>query len=307
MPPRLFTVLFAVIGSLFSLVSAQAAERPNIIVILSDDLGYGDLGCYGATKVLTPNLDRLAREGMRFTKAHSPASVCTPSRYNLMTGRYCWRTWAGHGTVWANDPLLIEEGRMTLASLLQGVGICHRMRRQMASRLWAGRARRAGTMRSGPTSTANCGRARSMWASTASIGMPAVGQHPEHLHRRSPRRRPRPGDPIRFINDPRPDIEWSICKRPRHRADEPANGQRQERRNTRFRSRRIAADGGGGRVHRASTRDRPFFLYFAPAQHSCPAEAQCPLQRHERDRRLWRFHPRTRLVRGRGARRARPA
>src|SRR3954469_12112077 len=97
-------------------------RRPNIVVILADDLGYGDLGCYGATKVRTPNIDRLAREGMRFTRGHSPASVCTPSRYNLMTGRYCWRTWAGHGTVWANDPLLIEVGRMTLASLLKGAG-----------------------------------------------------------------------------------------------------------------------------------------------------------------------------------------
>jgi arylsulfatase A-like enzyme len=101
---------------------APAAERPNIVVILADDLGYGDVGCYGATKVRTPIIDRLAREGMRFTLAHSPASVCTPSRYNLMTGRYCWRTWAGHGTVWANDPLLIDEGRMTLASLLKGSG-----------------------------------------------------------------------------------------------------------------------------------------------------------------------------------------
>jgi arylsulfatase A-like enzyme len=102
--------------------AAEAARQPNIVIILADDLGYGDLGCYGATKVKTPNIDRLARAGMRFTNAHSPASVCTPSRYNLMTGRYCWRTWAGHGTVWANDPLLIEETRMTVASLLRGAG-----------------------------------------------------------------------------------------------------------------------------------------------------------------------------------------
>src|ERR1700722_1715026 len=97
-------------------------SKPNILVILADDLGYGDLGCYGATKVLTPNINRLARQGMRFTNAHSPASVCTPSRYNLLTGRYCWRTWAGHGTIWANDPLLIEQSRMTVASLLRSAG-----------------------------------------------------------------------------------------------------------------------------------------------------------------------------------------
>src|SRR6185437_16454204 len=75
--------------------AADSPRRPNIVVILADDLGYGDLGCYGATKVKTPNIDRLAEEGMLFTDAHSPASVCTPSRYNLMTGRYCWRTWVG--------------------------------------------------------------------------------------------------------------------------------------------------------------------------------------------------------------------
>jgi len=85
---------------LAALHAANASPpKPNIVFILADDLGYGDLGCYGATKVKTPNIDRLAREGMRFTDAHSPASVCTPSRYNLMTGRYCWRTWAGHGTI----------------------------------------------------------------------------------------------------------------------------------------------------------------------------------------------------------------
>ena len=97
-------------------------ERPNIVVILADDLGYGDLSCYGATKVQTPNIDRLAQEGRRFTDAHSPASVCTPTRYNLITGRYCWRTWAMSSTVWAPDPLLIEADRFTLADLMKGQG-----------------------------------------------------------------------------------------------------------------------------------------------------------------------------------------
>lgn len=121
--PAARLVLFLLLPSLLAPgPAAAAAQRPNIVVILADDLGYGDVGCYGATKVRTPNIDRLAREGMRFTQAHSPASVCTPSRYNLMTGRYCWRTWAGHGTTWANDPLLIDEGRTTLASLLKEAG-----------------------------------------------------------------------------------------------------------------------------------------------------------------------------------------
>ena len=99
-----------------------AFQRPNVLFILADDLGYGDLSCYGATKVATPNIDRLAAEGRRFTDAHSPSSVCTPSRYNLLSGRYAWRTWAKTGTVWANDPLLIEEDRFTLADLFKQQG-----------------------------------------------------------------------------------------------------------------------------------------------------------------------------------------
>jgi arylsulfatase A-like enzyme len=115
------------------------------VVILADDLGYGDVGCYGAAKVRTPSIDRLARDGMRFTAAHSPASICTASRYNLMTGRYCWRgtgpecreaewdqwrrdpamkgdAWIGHVAIESNEPLLINEGRMTVASLLKSAG-----------------------------------------------------------------------------------------------------------------------------------------------------------------------------------------
>ena len=62
-------------------------DRPNIVLIYTDDLGYGDVGCYGATKVKTPHIDRLAREGRRFTDAHSASAACTPSRYALLTGR----------------------------------------------------------------------------------------------------------------------------------------------------------------------------------------------------------------------------
>ena len=101
---------------------ARHVGRPNIVVILADDLGYGDLSCYGATKVQTPNIDRLAAEGRRFTDAHSPASVCTPTRYNLLTGRYAWRTWASSSCVWSNDPLLIDPGRFTLPDLFKGQG-----------------------------------------------------------------------------------------------------------------------------------------------------------------------------------------
>jgi arylsulfatase A-like enzyme len=97
-------------------------SSPSIVFILADDLGYGDLSCYGAKRVETPNIDRLAKEGRRFTDAHSPHSVCTPTRYSLLTGRYAWRTWNGSGTLWSNDPLLIEEDRPTIASLLKSAG-----------------------------------------------------------------------------------------------------------------------------------------------------------------------------------------
>ncbi|MCB1228478.1 MAG: arylsulfatase [Verrucomicrobiales bacterium] len=93
-----------------------------MLFILADDLGYGDLGCYGAEKVETPHIDALARAGRRFTQAYSPCSVCTPSRYNLLTGRYAWRTWVGGSTLWANDPLLIEPERFTLADLFKSQG-----------------------------------------------------------------------------------------------------------------------------------------------------------------------------------------
>src|SRR5690242_15142691 len=66
--------------------NAASAACPNVVIILTDDLGYGDVSCYGATKVKTPNIDRIAREGLLFTDAHAPAATCTPSRYALMTG-----------------------------------------------------------------------------------------------------------------------------------------------------------------------------------------------------------------------------
>ncbi len=98
-------------------------RNPNIVFILADDLGFGDIGCYGAPSLVrTPNIDRIAREGIRFLDAHSPSSVCTPTRYNLLTGRYCWRTWAKTGCIWWHDPLLIDEGQTTIASLLKRQG-----------------------------------------------------------------------------------------------------------------------------------------------------------------------------------------
>ena len=71
-----------------------APRRPNIVFILADDMGYGDLRRYNPDgQIPTPRMDQLAKQGRRFTDAHSPSAVCTPTRYGILTGRYCWRTW----------------------------------------------------------------------------------------------------------------------------------------------------------------------------------------------------------------------
>src|SRR4051794_30299654 len=105
----------------FGAHAAAQASKPNIVFILSDDIGYGDLGCYGAQHVKTPNLDQLARDGMRFTDAHAPASVCTPTRYAFLTGKYAWRQ-PGTGIAPGNATLLISPGTPTVASVLKQAG-----------------------------------------------------------------------------------------------------------------------------------------------------------------------------------------
>src|SRR5437899_93271 len=89
-------------------VAPSATSRPNITVILADDIGYGDLSCYGAKLVQTPNLDRLARDGRRFTDAHSPASTCSPSRRALLTGVYSWRQPQGSAIMPGDGALSIQ-------------------------------------------------------------------------------------------------------------------------------------------------------------------------------------------------------
>src|SRR2546428_11203624 len=101
----------------------SAAAPPNIVIILADDLGYGDLGCYNKdSKIPTPNLDRLATEGMRFTDAHAPTSVCTPTRYAILTGRYCWRSRLKANVLPPWGETLIEPGRLTVAALFKQHG-----------------------------------------------------------------------------------------------------------------------------------------------------------------------------------------
>jgi arylsulfatase A-like enzyme len=107
------------------LIPARAAStKPNIVVILTDDLGYGDVACYNpVAKVATPHLDQLARQGMRFMDAHAPATVCTPSRYSIMTGRMCFRTgYRGGVFEGVGGPSLIEKDRLTLPQMLRDQG-----------------------------------------------------------------------------------------------------------------------------------------------------------------------------------------
>jgi Arylsulfatase A and related enzymes len=98
-------------------------QLPNIVYILADDLGWGDLGCYNSKSAIpTPNADRLARQGMRFTDMHSPSAVCTPTRYGILTGRYCWRSSLKKGVLWGYSPNLIEPDRLTVPGLLKQKG-----------------------------------------------------------------------------------------------------------------------------------------------------------------------------------------
>lgn len=121
-PALILALLMIAVGSAASLRAAP--RQPNIVIFLADDLGYGDVRCYNDhSKVATPHLDRLAREGMRFTDAHSPATVCTPSRYSLMTGQMAFRVPNG-GRVFdgVGGPSLIAPGRLTLPRMLRDNG-----------------------------------------------------------------------------------------------------------------------------------------------------------------------------------------
>ena len=122
LPPFSWELVFLLVVCSF----ANAAEQPpNVVLIFADDLGYGDLGCYGATKLKTPNIDQIAREGRRFTDAHSASAVCTPSRYGLLTGEYPLRAHGGRGA-WGPLPipsgLIIDTETLTIGKALQNKG-----------------------------------------------------------------------------------------------------------------------------------------------------------------------------------------
>jgi arylsulfatase A len=110
-------ILFAIVACL----QAMAGEKPNILIIYADDVGLGDLGCYGADAIDTPNLDALAKRGIRFTSAYSSSSTCTPSRYSLLTGEYAFRNQRAL-ILPGNAPLIIDPSKPTLASILHDHG-----------------------------------------------------------------------------------------------------------------------------------------------------------------------------------------
>jgi arylsulfatase A len=121
MPTRI--VLFVIACLIIGACTPAGDSPPNIVLILADDLGFGDLGSYNPdSRIPTPNLDRLAAEGIRFTDAHSPSSVCTPTRYGIITGQYGWRTRLKRGVLHGYSPNLIDTSRTTVASLLQDNG-----------------------------------------------------------------------------------------------------------------------------------------------------------------------------------------
>jgi arylsulfatase A len=120
MVARLVLVVLALQLAMIS-VTTQAASPPNVILIMIDDLGFGDVGCYGATAVETPNVDRLAAEGLRFTSGYAAASTCTPTRFATLTGKYAWRQ-EGTGIAPPNATAIIQPGTVTLPSIMKQAG-----------------------------------------------------------------------------------------------------------------------------------------------------------------------------------------
>jgi arylsulfatase A-like enzyme len=126
---RNYSKVIFIVGGYLLLQACNTSEKklesiyPNIVYILADDMGYGDVsGLNPESKIPTPNMDRLIDEGMYFSDAHSPSAVCTPTRYGVLTGRYCFRTRLESGVLVGHEPSLIEPGRVTVASMLQEKG-----------------------------------------------------------------------------------------------------------------------------------------------------------------------------------------
>lgn len=122
MKPIYLIIAFAILFTGCS-IKPKTAEKPNVVIILADDMGYGDVQALNENSLIpTPNLNRLAEEGITFTDAHTPSAVCTPTRYGLLTGRYCWRSRLKRGVLNGYGEPLIENDRATIASLLKTAG-----------------------------------------------------------------------------------------------------------------------------------------------------------------------------------------
>lgn len=125
---KLFKIILANINKVGCLLLASCAvqtvsaqQKPNVIMIYIDDLGYGDLSCYGATKIATPNVDRLAKNGLKFTNGHTTSATCTPSRYALMSGEYPWRE-KGRNILAGDDALILSTSKTSLPKVFKAAG-----------------------------------------------------------------------------------------------------------------------------------------------------------------------------------------
>ena len=119
-----FIAILTLLLPLISFGENTSADKPNIIFILADDMGYGNVSILGKelSKIKTPNIDGLATQGVVFTDAHSSSSVCTPTRYSILTGRYNWRSTLKQGVIYGYSKALIQPGRQTIASMLKKQG-----------------------------------------------------------------------------------------------------------------------------------------------------------------------------------------
>ena len=124
MGKNFFIFILTLLLPLFAFGKNTSDYKPNIIFILADDLGYGDISIFGKdlSKIKTPNIDELATQGVIFTDAHSSSSVCTPTRYSILTGRYNWRSTLKQGVIYGYSKALIQPGRQTIASMLKKHG-----------------------------------------------------------------------------------------------------------------------------------------------------------------------------------------
>ena len=119
--PFLFALSFIFLISCNTISKEKISEKPNVVIIYIDDLGYGDVSCYGATKVHTPNVDRIAQDGIRFTNGHCSSASCTPSRFSMLTGKYAFRQ-KGTSIAPGDASMIIDPERTTIADIFQKAG-----------------------------------------------------------------------------------------------------------------------------------------------------------------------------------------